>query len=368
MKISIKSLQTIILLFSTIFYIKFILIKPVYILLLIILFASYIKNRYILNIKYIITSIIFQTFLIYQLIFLDADIGMVLNATLSILSFPVLCFYLKGANTKTILSFLNLSIIFFTIEMLWRLTNPIYFVENRDVLSNDGAWFYPYKLNSFIFQDSNFVALHLFCLLVISLSLNLRFKSLILYILIILTFSRSAILGSILFIFLFAILNSRYFKFLKIFIYFLIIIFIIYFAMIFENLSKGYILDDGSFLSKFSIINLALNYSDKYFLLSDYLFGIGLANSYKLIGIGAHNILVVILFETGIVGTIIYLFYFSSIINKNYIKEKMIHYYLLFMGIFLLMGFSLGLYLFPIMVLTFAYFSTHKYIVRSKKC
>lgn len=186
MKISIKSISTIILLFSTVFYIKYFLIKPVYVLLFAFVFFAYMNNEYILTINYFIIGLLFQLFLIYHLLFLDSDSGIVLNASLSILAFPILCFYIKNTSIDAVKTFLNLCIIFFLVETLWRLTHPIYVVENRDVIPEDGSgWFYPYKLNSFIFQDSNFVALHLFCLFFVALILRLNWKAFLFCILIV---------------------------------------------------------------------------------------------------------------------------------------------------------------------------------------
>lgn len=356
MKISIKSIPTITLLFSTVFYIKYFLIKPVYILLFVLVFLAYMSNKYILTIRYFIIGLLFQLFLIYHLLFLDSDMGMILNACLSILAFPVLSFYIQKANINTIKSFFNICILFFSVEGLWRLTNPIYVIENRDVLPEDGSgWFYPYKLNSFIFQDSNYVALHLFCLFFIALVLKLNWKAFLLFILIVLTFSRAVILGAMLAFILLLIVNSQYFKYLKAVMLVSIVSFIAYFVIVFEQIAQGSLIMDGSFLTKFSIINSAIYYANNYFTLYDYLFGVGLSHSYDLIDRGAHNIFVVLLFETGIIGSLFYFLYLSSLLSKVYMKGKQLHYCMLFMGVFLLMGFSLGLYLFPVMVLAFAF-------------
>ena len=112
---------------------------------------------------------------------------------------------------------------------------------------------------------------------------------------------------------------------------------------------------DGSFLSKFYILDKVATYISNNFNWYDYLVGVGLSNTYDLIGIGGHNIGVILFFETGIIGCILYFAYFLTAFEEYYsytsYNKKIISMFLL---IFLLMGFSLGLYIFPVMILTIA--------------
>lgn len=348
--------------FSTVFFIKYILIKPVYILLIAVIFFGYYSGRYLLNSSYIVVGYLFLMFLFFHLLVLESDVGMVLNAVLSILVYPVFYYYSKSVKLKQVKFFLNLCIFYLFVEMLWRLLNPVYEIENVNLVSETGSgWFYPYKINSFMFTDSNFVALHIYCLLAICLFLKLRVHYFFLILLMLLTFSRSGILGAVL-LTLYVYFDSnnilRYFK--KIFI------FIFLFVSIYVVMNIDF-MQDGSFLSKFHIYDMALNYVESSFSYYDYLFGVGLSHSYDLIGIGAHSIGVILLFETGVIGTLIYISYFIVFLSKRYSNSFYSKRNLLaFLGVFFFMGFSLGLYLFPIMVLSVALIQNSKEVLGGK--
>lgn len=340
--------------FSTIFFIKYILIKPVYVILFLFILFGYIYKKYCLNMMYILISFSFVFFLTFHLIFLKSDPGVILNAILSIFSFPIIFYYMKKINLSQIKIFLNLSIFYFFIEMIWRITHPIYELNDIELVSDTGSgWFYPYKINSFIFTDSNYIALHLFCLIFISLLFKLRLHFFLLSFLMILTFSRSGILGGFLATLYFL---CEYSKFRRIANPLFVLSILSIFIYIILNISM---LTDGSFLSKFFIYNSAINYAESNFKLIDYLFGVGLSHTFELINIGAHSIWVILLFETGIIGLIIYLTYFSVFYSSFFCRNKKTRQNLnFFIIIFLMMGFSLGLYLFPIMILSIAFILT----------
>lgn len=337
--------------FSTIFFIKYILVKPVYVILSIFIILGFLNKKYNVSDSYILISYVFISYLIYHLIFLESDPGMVLNAILSILIFPIFYHVLNKISINSIRIFLNLSILYLFIEMTYRVLNPVYELYGVQLVSESGSgWFYPYKINSFVFTDSNYVALHIFCLLFICLLYRLKTHYFLLLVLMFLTFSRSGLLGAVLVTLYYTVRDSRFSKVLKPLFYNLV--FLVFFYIIY-NLS---FVTDGSFLSKFQIYNDSIDYALNHFELKDYFFGVGLSKSFDLINIGAHSIWVIILFETGLLGLIIYAVYFSVFFNKYYNKSRANRDSLFFfLMVFLLMGFSLGLYLFPIMVLTIAF-------------
>lgn len=335
-------------LFASVFYIHYFLLKPVYIILGLGVFFGYALRKYIINYSYLLSSSFFIGFLFFVSLVMKTDIGMVFNAILSILIFPIFYYFCKNEKGITVYTyFLNLSLLYFLVEVVYRISFPIYRVE----YGVEEEWFYPYKLNSFIFQDSNFVALHLFCLLYISMLLKLNKYIFIFFVLVCLTFSRSAMLGAILAVLYYLSINTRYVTIIKPIFYISIILIFSYLLL---NID---IINDGSFLSKIYIIDQALSYMINNFTTFQYLFGNGLAQTYDALGIGAHNIAVVLIFETGIIGTFVYLMYFLSFFylkvdkfRKNSTRQNL----LVFLALFFLMGFSLGLYLFPIMSLTIA--------------
>lgn len=331
--------------FSTLFYIKYILIKPAYIALIALIVISYASKRYILKYDYFILSILFIAFLTLQVVVLNADIGMFFNAILTILIFPILIFILYNHGKKGLNFFLWISVFFLSIEALYRISNPIYYYTEQ--IYSEADWFYPYKFNSIMFMDSNFVALHIFCLLIISLNFGNRKINTMLFILMLLTFSRSGILGAILAFMYHFVDHSLYSKIIKPLFFSAIVILFIYLLI---NLN---FIVDGSFQSKFYILSEVLNYADINFGFKEYVWGVGLGNTYDLIGIGAHNIFVTLFFETGFLGFIIYFIYLCYFIRCAH-DRKTRKNLLSFFVIFLIMGFSLGLYLFPIMSLTIA--------------
>ena len=157
--------------FGSVFYIYYFTLKPVYIILGFSIFFGYFFKKYLINYSYLIASLFFISFLIVVSLIMKTDIGMVLNAILSILIFPIFYYYLKNDNNiKSLVYFLNFCVIYFSAEMAYRIYFPVYSLQ----IGVEEQWFYPYKLNSFMFQDSNFVALHLFCLLYISIILKLN--------------------------------------------------------------------------------------------------------------------------------------------------------------------------------------------------
>lgn len=292
---------------------------------------------------------LFLAFLFFISTWMKTDAGMVFNAIISILIFPIFYFYFnKIDKINSILYFLNISCVFLTLEMVYRISFPAYRIESNV----EGEWFYPYKINSFMFQDSNFVALHIFCLLYVSLIFKLNKHALIFLILIFLTFSRSAMLGGVLAYLYYLSMNTKYMPLVKPVFYLATISIFTYLVLHID------IITDGSFLSKIYIVDEAWRYMYNNFSLFQFLFGNGLAQTYDALGIGAHNIAVVLVFETGIIGTIIYLLYFLTFFffriesdRKKSTRQDL----LVFLAIFFLMGFSLGLYLFPIMALTIAF-------------
>ncbi|MFX6101295.1 O-antigen ligase domain-containing protein [Acinetobacter baumannii] len=336
--------------FSSIFFFKYILVKPAYVLIGLIVFLGYFYRKNVLNISYFLISYFLISYLILSLYFFQSDIGMVLNAFLSILVYPIFLYATKNNNIKSILYFLNFSILYLALESIYRLLNPVFQINDMVLTAEDGSgWFYPYKINSFMFTDSNFVALHIYCLIVVGIIYNLKLQTFLLCFLMLLTFSRSGIIGSLLFFLMFTFSNNNFFRKIK---YFL---FVTVFVLSLLFLINTGLINDGSFLSKFYIYDLSFNYMVENFGLVDYIFGVGLANSFINIGIGAHSIGVILLFETGILGTFLYFLYFLNIcIKYDYpvIDNRNVLYYFLF--VFFIMGFSLGLYIFPIMVLTIA--------------
>lgn len=191
----------------------------------------------------------------------------------------------------------------------------------RFFLTNKGTGnFYSYKASIFYF-DSNFAGLLILCFFYFALFLKRNliynlgaFKFIILFILLILTFSRAAIFA----FFVSYILLTYGEKYIKsIFFVFSFICFYWFFILLNSYIGgEDFLSVDGSFNSKFYIIKLAL---DNYPFLDNFnkIFGIGLANFIQLTdGIFAHNILVTLVYEFGLYGILIYLIFLLSSYKK----------------------------------------------------
>ncbi|MEZ8922425.1 hypothetical protein [Vibrio splendidus] len=303
------------------------------------------NNRLIIPIdvlfSFAIIIVLFLTFLTGS-----NDPGVFLNAIFTFLLYSMLrCSNLDKSEIISISKYFVVFIILITgCETVYRITNPQYY----GIISKDEAdlFFYPYKRNSFMFLDSNYTsililaALQVFLFDLVSVKKN-RNYFLALIFLLFLTFSRASIFSFILmFIFKWLIVSKNKYK-----LYIscsLSLILAILFMLIF-NVSIN--VDDGSFLSKFSIINELTNLLYYNFNIEMF-FGLGLGASRDIIGVGAHNILVLMLIEFGLIFTFVFVLFSFSILSIGY------RYGFIFIFIFFINGFSLGFFfpfvLFPI--------------------
>lgn len=222
----------------------------------------------------------------------------------------LLCYEVGKRTTRIdrILVYKNINwilILFMTIELIVRALNP----------DPSEHGFYRYK-DSFFYFDSNFTGLVLCSFLSFFYYLKKeniydigKISFIVLFVLLLLTFSRAAIIAFI-FSLIFYKFFGKYFKFFAL----LVLCAVFYCAVLLINIFAGgenFADIDGSFNSKFSIINNAIElYTNLPHFLK--LTGIGLANFYNYGGIFAHNIGVTLVFEFGIIGIILfvaYLFY-----------------------------------------------------------
>ncbi len=196
----------------------------------------------------------------------------------------------------------NLLIVFMIVELFLRIINS----------SHTGS-FYDYKW-SLLYFDSNFVSFIILFFLMFAVFLKdknifnigkIRFSVLIL--LLLLTFSRASIVS---FIVTYAFVKSSSKYKTPIFILFLISYFYAASKLVGKYTSgDSYVDVDGSFNSKFYLISSALdNYAGVPFV--NKIFGIGLNNfSYYTDGFFAHNIFITLVYEFGILGTLMFVLF-----------------------------------------------------------
>ncbi|WP_313958404.1 hypothetical protein [Citrobacter sp. Marseille-Q6884] len=203
----------------------------------------------------------------------------------------------------------NLAIFFLFIELITRIIN----------YNSANVGFYSLKY-SVLYFDSNFTGLVILALCSFSWYLknfqgkDFKIQRRLLYLLLLVTFSRGAIAALI--ITRIGLANKNKIKMRS---YIMITCAALIFGiMAYEYISKSesYVGFDGSFNSKFYIISKALSF---YYTQSSlvHFFGIGLGNSSQFIGIFAHNIYVTLVLEMGIAGTILFLMYISYTVKLS---------------------------------------------------
>jgi len=301
-KILVKEIVlNLIVIFSGFFIIK-IPIDPVYIFFslgsFIFLTLILIKKRvYLDEINVLIVT--FVIYLIFSQTLNDGDVKNLFLVVFSLLFYFLVSNLVIGLDKLSIkklsLRFINASIFLLIVEALYRLTNPLYFVNPNLIDRSD--YFYFYKMNSIMYQDSNFVGMFILPLYFFSEFLEDEFeeqyifRKTVLFILCFLTLSRAVIISLIIFkvILLFKNHIRKYFFVILPFIS--ILIFYIFY----------YIRNDSSFASKLFIFEKTYLFLTNYSV-QDILFGVGFGNSINVIGIGAHNIISTYLIESGIIG------------------------------------------------------------------
>lgn len=172
---------------------------------------------------------------------------------------------------------------------------------------------YGFKKSLFYF-DSNFTGLVIMSFLMFFLYMkNVGMEKtkviiFLLMILLVLTVSRAAILATIICLFVF--INHKSFR-LKAFIslmFYLVVFFTMCILYLFDDVN--FLNIDGSFNSKFYIVNKAMELYEQLPHFS-IMFGLGLGNFDKFTEIFAHNIFVTMFMEMGIVGTLLFLLFIA---------------------------------------------------------
>lgn len=231
----------------------------------------------------------------------NANVGVLWNYSLCLFIYVAIALMggvLKNNIAIDIIIKVSWTIVLYSlVDGVWRLFHP-----NPDQIFAGNPFFYRFKDNSLMFEDSNFVGAALVvtygAIKYIKYQFFIKTKkiTLLLYLAMFLTFSRASLI-SIVALELF-VLFLKCNRFVKVVVA-VITLFLIMFSV-------SYLLQDGSFRTKFYIINLFL---ENYLQLSfeDKLLGVGLGNSFEYLGIGAHSVLVVYGFELGWLGTILQL-------------------------------------------------------------
>lgn len=343
-----KTLLLLLLVSSILYFIK-LPISPIYIVTPVIYFVFLLKMKnysfYKEDSAVIIIIIITALYTILYQPFLMSNIGMYLNTIISLINVLVIYFTARNLSESefedTLYTFLKISIFILIFELIYRIINPIY-IEDI-LLAKKDLFIYPYKRNSIMFVDSNYTAI-LILTLISLFHINLinikkyKYTYISLLILLLLTFSRSAIFVYI-FICITLQLNklisfSKHKNFNRSITFLICILLLFLTTLLFDKQN----ISDGSFQSKFKLLNLMYEISNEKGIIFS-LFGGGIGNSHNIIGMGAHNILVLLYFEYGF----IFFIFLLLILLFSVFKEKNNLY--IFWFIFFINGMSLSFFL-----------------------
>lgn len=311
--------------------------------------------------------------LLYKLFYIDRKLSVPLDAILSLFIILPICttfltatnepgvfinalftfliyFLIRSCNfdkedtikiSKYLVYFIMIIVVF---ETIYRLSNPLYYgVASKD---SEDIFFYPFKRNSLMFLDSNYTAililtsLQFFLFDLISVKKH-KLSLIMLIILLFLTFSRASIITFLLLVVIKFFINNRNKVSIQVFTLLAPILFIVTWVVYGGNIN----FNDGSFQSKFVIIDKVV------YLLSNFeienVFGLGMGGAKSILGIGAHNIFVLSIVEFGLFFSLVLLTFMLSIMISNF------KYGLLFVSMFLVNGFSLGFF-FPFVLIPIA--------------
>nr|WP_294872390.1 hypothetical protein [uncultured Pedobacter sp.] len=303
-------------------------------------------------------SSIFPAFgwLVYLIVtqsFLSPDVHTVINASMSILYFIMAITLITKLETKQVIRVADfmfwVSIPLLVVESFYRITHPVFLIDTTggSAVEVEDAGIYPFKFSSIMYQDSNFVGIFIICLFFLAYYIYNYVEArkiyvyimLLLFILILLTLARAAISSTVVF-FLFFFISKRIGFYRTVFIFGLI-------GILFKLLFLQSVEEDGSLQSKFMIIERTASFIEKA-PLNEIVFGVGIGNTVKYLGIGAHNFFVTYIVETGFLGLTILMFFWGYLVYCS--KGKVLYVMLPF----LVAGMSLAGHAIPFLYTVFA--------------
>lgn len=328
--------------------------SPIYFLFIVAIMFFFLRHIIVYNINFsyfnIFVLFIFIYSIITQLLIPNTKFSNILGLALPYLFFFVFQESIKTLTKKQIvsisISMIISQIIVITFDTIWRFSHPTLYATN--IYTGDTRELnlaYMFKFNSIMYLDANFVGvqtclLYFFSLFLFKEKYKVKYIKIILIILfslIILTTSRSAIIVTIVFTLIFRKISFPFY-FTKNQIKLMVVV-----GLITTLLGSGvfiFLSKDASFLTKFLILELAIEFL-KNVPINTMLFGVGMGNTFNFIGIGAHNLIVTLTLESGLIGLFLFSFFVYLITKKTNYKAL----YILLP--FFLMGFSVVSIAFP---------------------
>lgn len=210
--------------------------------------------------------------------------------------------------------FVCMNLLLFAVDAIWRFSHPgidRYNTEQLQLMDEEGMMFYLYKYNSLMYLDSNFVAIQALALFSFISACGERFNKnyrillLLVFVMTVLTLSRSAIVAEILFyIFVRSWQRGRKNAIIGLALLGLIGAFF-----------SVYFLGDKSLLTKFDIFWRLVDYVNKASI-GNLASGVGLGEGVRAIGMGTHSLFPTLIIETGFVGLLVFLILSMTMIFK----------------------------------------------------
>lgn len=329
--------------FCTSFLSQIIPISPIYIsycfvyLLLIFIISHYAIIKCKMPLSSYLPIFLYVGYIYFQSLFEGQNLKYPLLMVMSVSYYPIGCIIFDQLTKKQIVKickYLLLTTCFLLItDCIYRFLHP---TELKWV--DSFTFFYKYKMNTIMFTDTNDVGF----LILLTMGFIIYLKAskilkipfyiqLLFFVLLILSFSRAAIVAYLITFFIFNIYNKLNYAW-RFIANAVIVIGVVYLFALF--------LHDGSFLTKIEILQESYTYllnAD----FSDLLFGIGYAQSETVLGIYGHNYIVLYLVEFGLVG----LFLFTAMLVTIYIQTKYNAKYLICP--YLIAGLSFAPYILP---------------------
>ena len=221
--------------------------------------------------------------------------------------------------TKVSLVYINISVPLLLFDLYYRINNPnTAILEWMERANLEDKFLFAFK-NSAIYFDSNITAslimINFFFLLYISKKLNRDFYILkfIYFVLIIATLSRAAWVASFIFYIAYLLFYDKEKKFSLMILATSLFVPFIYLAL-------KYNVTDASFITKFELVESVFFHIFNTLSYQEILFGVGIDNGQNYLGRAPHNLLLFMLFENGLILTILYLVFNLTLIYMTKFK------------------------------------------------
>lgn len=302
------------------FFLTSVAISPVYIAFILAMCFFSIQLLYQIGVKSkipaektVMFAFFFFFFMIYFQIFLLGNWNhTVLNVLFSISYFVFTYYAIFNLSIWKICNLvkkmINITLPLLLFEALYRWTHPIY----NELNDLNGISYYQYKYSSIMYQDSNFVGIYIVALFFLCSYMRrfwkvyMRKQQMVLFILVLLTLSKAAIVTTVLFGILFELELSKKKKF------YCCVVIGIPGGMFFLR----QIIFDHSLSGKLAIFMYTKDWWINTTLLHK-LVGVGFGHAEEYIGMGAHNLLLTFIVESGALGVIVLLFFWFIILKST---------------------------------------------------